>query len=285
METKYSKFRSLAKFIILFGVIFCLDAGYPDGASAESAPVLKARVLKARPHNRDHFTEGLFFHKGSLFESSGMYKLSLIAKKDPKTGATLVERKLAARYFAEGCTVVGNSIYLLTWHENTALILDAETLEQTGSFQYAGDGWGLAHDGEKLIRSDGTDTLYFHAPDGRELGKVKVRDGEVPVERINEMEWAPDERLLLAHIWKTPRIAAIDIESGQVRFWLESPQPAEEYVEKDRMIGARRVKAREMVPNGMALAPDGKSLWITGKCWPEIYQVAWPPELEKIAPR
>lgn len=283
MATPFSK-RTLTAFLF-----FPLLAVLAEFAAA-AAPVLLPRVLDTFPHNPGHFTQGLAFHRDLLIESSGLYGASLLAVKDPVSGEILREKRLPASVFAEGCAVAGEYIVLLSWREETAFILASGTLEEKARFFYPGEGWGLAYDGERLIRSDGTDTLYFHAPPdtrdahGDALGSLAVRDGETAVTRLNELEWCPEEGLLLANIWLETRIAAIDPDTGQVRFWLDIadlvPGPVSELASElaPQVVGGRMVTPDEMTANGLALAPDGKSLWLTGKCWPRMFRIAWPPE-------
>ncbi len=235
--------------------------------AAPPAPVIKVSALRSHPHNSSHFTQGLFFHNGKLYESVGRYGESLLAVKDPQSGKSLKEARLGQAFFGEGSTVAAGHIYMLTWREQTAFIFNPDTLVVEGWFNYPGEGWGLTYDGRRLIRSDGSDTLYFHGLNGEGLGSLKVRDGNEPVRYLNELEWIPAQNLILANIWTTPLIVAIDPESGKVRFKLDI----------SALVPPELRGSAEAVPNGIALAPDGKTLWLTGKLWPVIYEAAWPP--------
>jgi glutaminyl-peptide cyclotransferase len=141
-------------------------------------------------------------------------------------------------------------------------------LQVEDSFTYDGEGWGLTYNGEHLIRSDGSNTLYFHDLDGKLQDTLEVYDAGNPIRNLNELEWLPEQGLILANIWGAERIAAIEPTSGQVILWLGMsdlvPQNLRGNLQK--------------IPNGIALAPDGKTLWLTGKLWPVIHVVAWPPE-------
>jgi glutamine cyclotransferase len=160
---------------------------------------------------------------------------------------------------------VGDNIYLLTLRNQTMLALDVNTLAEKARFSYPGQGWGLTTDGKQLIRSDGSDMLYFHDLRGKIVATLEVREGERPIFNLNELEWA--DGLILANIWRSTRIAAIDRQSGQVVFWLElAPLIPQGLQDTD-----------EMVANGVALSPDGRNLWITCKNWPVIYVLDWPP--------
>ena len=235
---------------------------------APGAPLVKLEALRSHPHNPEHFTQGLFFHGDDLYESFGLYGESGVARKDPQTGRTLRQIEFSARYFGEGATMAGGGIYVLTWQEHIAFVFNPDSLEIVGWFTYDGEGWGLTYDGRRLIRSDGSNTLYFYDLAGQLQGTLDVYDGDQPVARLNELEWLPEQKLILANVWRTERIAAIDPESGRVVLWLDLADLVPEDLRGDI----------DNVPNGIAIAPDGKTLWLTGKCWPVIHEVAWPPQ-------
>ena len=254
---------------ILFLLCALLVVSAPSATAqplASGAPLIKLEALRSHPHNPEHFTQGLFFYGDDLYESFGGYGESGLARKDPQTGRTLRQLEFSARYFAEGATMAGGSIYVLTWQEGVAFFLNPDSLEMEGWFNYPGEGWGLTYDGRRLIRSDGSNTLYFYNA-GQLQGTLDVYDGDQPVTHLNELEWLPEQKLILANVWRTERIAAIDPESGRVAFWLDMAALVPENLRGDI----------DYVPNGIAIAPDGKTLWLTGKCWPVIHEVAWPP--------
>lgn len=251
--------------LLLFSILW----GQLAGAFAQSAapPVLKPVLRHSFPHNSSHFTQGLFFHNHLLYESTGGYGKSVMAVKNPVSGRSILEKKLNADFFGEGSTVAGENLYLLTWKNEKALILNPETLEEKGSFFYAGEGWGLTCDGKHLIRSDGSSFLHFHDLEGKLLFSKKICSGSTPLTSINELEWMPGENLLLANIWRSPLIAVIDVSRGKVLAWLDM----REFIPEG-------LKDPEAVLNGIALSPDGRSFWVTGKNWPVIHVLDWPPE-------
>lgn len=257
----------LIAFFLLAGPVWAGPAaGQGQTTPQAGAPVIKAVPVAALPHNPEHFTQGLFFYQGHLYESTGLYGQSVVAIKDPVSGASRLEKRLNPRLFGEGAAVANGQIYVLTWREQVGLILDPETLRETGRFQYQGQGWGLTWDGTRLIRSDGGSWLYYHDLDGRSLGRLQVREAERPVEGLNELEWIDGEKLILANIFMSDRIAAIAADSGQVLFWLDLAD----------IKPAGLSRPGEDVTNGIALGPDGRTLWVTGKRWPVIYVLAWP---------
>ena len=168
----------------------------------------------------------------------------------------------------------------MSWRENTALVFDPETLELKRELSYPGEGWGLAWDGRRLWRSDGSARLYPHrAGDFARAGEaLTVRDGEREISRLNELEYDPDLGVLLANVYGLDLVAVIEPEDGRLLAWLDA-----------RPLRALAVSAGlrntgqplDTVLNGLALSTG--SLWLTGKFWPRLYQVAWPPEgLEKL---
>ncbi len=257
---------------LLLGV-FLLSG--PAWAQDFSAPVFKIEPRETRAHSQDHFTQGLFFHRGTLYESTGLYGKSRLLRFEPTTESIQAETALPEEYFGEGAVAVNDQVYWLTWREHTAFRLDADSLQKTGHFTYAGEGWGLTFDGQSLLRSDGSAQLHFHDLEGAQLDSLTVRDGNRPVRGLNELEYIPGNKIVLANVWPTAYIAVINLRNGAVLAWLD---------------GRSLVPDRSQYPaadvfNGIALTPDGKSLWLTGKCWPHLYIIDWPPpDLESLLP-
>ncbi len=244
-----------------------------------AAPVIALSLRNSRPHEASSYTQGLFFHDGRLYESSGLYGRSAFSawSCEPGRPFELLRRlPLPNKYFAEGAAAADGEIYLLTWQERTGFVLDPATLLVKREFSYSGEGWGLTWDGRRLWRSDGSARLYPHrtgdfAPDGEPL-TVTDEGREVPL--LNELEWDPRTGLILANLYGRDLVAAIDPATGQVRFWLDA-RPLRDLA---RQAGLTTDPARPLdtALNGLAL--DGESLWLTGKLWPRLYQVVWPPE-------
>jgi glutamine cyclotransferase len=265
------KITPIGRFILAF--IFWLAGSAPLAA----APVLALTLIGSRPHPPDHYTQGLFFHQGRLYESAGLYERSSVTKWNFGSGGSpelLQKWPLPAEYFAEGAAAAGDEMYLLTWREETGFVLDPATLMVKRRFSYRGEGWGLAWDGARLWRSDGSARLFPHrpgdfAPDGEPL---TVRDEGREVPDLNELEWDPQTGLMLANVYGRDMVAAIDLADGEVRFWLDG-RPLRALAERHGLADAGR--PLDTVLNGLAL--DGRSLWLTGKFWPRLYQAAWPP--------
>lgn len=265
----------------IFAALFALGAN-----QAAAAPVLTPVILKTAPHASDCYSQGLFFFGGDLYESCGLYGKSSFARWSfpPRMKAEpLRKRSFAKKYFAEGAAEAGGEIYVLTWREKTGFVLDPVTLMIKREFSFTGEGWGLAWDGKRFWRSDGGSRLYPHrigdfAAEGQ---AVTVRDAgrDIEVSGLNELEWDDKNKLLLANIYGQDLVAAIDPSDGLVRFWLDARALRALATEAGLTEGGHEM---DTVLNGLALADDG--LWLTGKLWPAMYKIAWPPAgLEKPA--
>lgn len=235
----------------------------------EDPPVYGYRVVKAYPHDPGAFTQGLVYdpEDGVLYEGTGMWGRSSLRKVEPETGKILQIRRLPAEYFGEGIAVWGEKIVQLTWQSRTGFVYDKGSFELLQTFSYPTEGWGITHDLEKLIMSDGTSTLYFWDPDTlKEIGHVDVRDRDAPVKNLNELEYI--DGLVFANVWQTDRIAVIDINTGRVVAWLDL---AGILSEEDRTGG-------EDVLNGIAYDAENDRLFVTGKDWPKLFEIELIPQ-------
>lgn len=233
-----------------------------------AAPVqLRAQVLQQIPHDPTAFTEGLELVDGLLYESTGPEGKSTMRVVDPATGAVRQRIALPDVGFAEGITVVGPTIWQLTYREGVAIQRDRDTLAERRRVSYSGEGWGLCYDASanRLVMSDGTDRLTFRDPESFEpLGELRVRAGNDPVIKINELECA--HGAVFANIWETDTIVRIDPASGQVSadIDLTGLLPADQ-------------RAKADVLNGIAAVPGTDEFLVTGKYWPTMYRVLFVP--------
>jgi len=199
---------------------------------------------------------------GLLIESTGRRGQSSLRLVDPATGQVLKGLRLPDQYFAEGATVLGDKIYQLTWQERTGFVYDRESFALLDVFAYPTEGWGLTHDGQRLIMSDGTATLYFLDPSTlQETGRVEVRDATGPVAMLNELEYVNGE--VFANVWKTNWIARINPDTGQVTGWIDltgllQPEDTSQPVD---------------VLNGIAYDEATGRLFVTGKLWPALFEI------------
>jgi glutaminyl-peptide cyclotransferase len=235
------------------------------------------KVVKTYPHDRRCFTQGLVYEDGFIYEGTGLYGQSALYKRDLQTGQIVQTLRLPQQYFGEGITLFGDKLIQLTWQSHLGFVYRKDTFAPQRQFKYATEGWGLTHDGKRLILSDGTSILYFLDPNTyAETGRIQVRDQGRPVERLNELEYvAPPPSGVIdsqpgaagpqiyANVWQTDRIALIDPQTGRVTGWIDLSglwtPPADE--------------AEEAVLNGIAYLPQTKHLLVTGKLWPRMYEI------------
>lgn len=220
------------------------------------------RVINAYPHDHGAFTQGLVYEDGFLYEGTGLYGRSSLRKVVLETGEVTRIQPLESRYFGEGITIFGNRVIQLTWVARTGFVYNRETFERVRSFTYSSEGWGITHDGRRLIVSDGTPTLYFRDPDTfEEVGRVEVRDNMGPVTRLNELEYVDGE--VYANVWESDLIARIAPESGRVVGWIDLT---------GLMPGRERLGA-DAALNGIAYDGDRRRLFVTGKRWPKLFEI------------
>lgn len=233
-----------------------------------AAPIqLRAQVLQQIPHDPTAFTQGLELVDGILYEGTGLEGKSVMRTVDPATGSITKQAELPADSFGEGITVVGNSIWQLTFREGVAIQRDRDTLAERRRVSYTGEGWGLCHDAanNRLVMSNGTDRLTFRDPQSFEqTGEAAIKSGDDPVSKINELECA--HGAVFANIFETDTIVRIDPASGQVTadVDLTGLLPAEQ-------------RARADVLNGIAAVPGTDEFLVTGKYWPTMYRVRFVP--------
>lgn len=251
------------KFSLSVVCALAIVAGCDGSAGSIRGETLE--VIATTPHDRAAYTQGLVFHEGFFYESTGLYGSSSVRKIDPATGEILKRHDLEQRFFGEGLTALHGRLFQVTWRERTGFIYETSTLEPVGSFQYEGEGWGLTTDGASLILSDGTYRLRFIDPHTFKVIRVLyVTDGGRVIYAVNELEWIRGE--IWANIWQEDNIARIDPESGVVVGWVNvggfvSPL--------ERWRGAE-------VANGIAYDSVSNRIWVTGKRWPQIYEVRLP---------
>lgn len=246
-------------------VLACSDSPPANDSSRQppQAPVYRYRVVRAYPHDRAAFTQGLAFDDdGTLYESTGQRGQSSLRRVELSSGAVVQRHDLEPSLFGEGIAVFGNRIIQLTWQAGRGFVYDKASFDLLQEFSYSTEGWGLTHDGQRLIMSDGTATLYFLDPDTfAETARLTVRDHRGPVIRLNELEYVRGE--ILANVWQTDRIARIDPTSGHVTGWID-------------LTGLLRPSDRRQpvdVLNGIAYDTRADRLFVTGKWWPRLFEI------------
>lgn len=219
-------------------------------------------VVNVFPHDPQAFTQGLIYHNGYLYESTGLYGESSLRKVDLETGEVLEQVDLPSNYFGEGLTLWGDTLLQLTWLEETGFIYDLEDFSLLGQFTYPTEGWGLTHDGGRLIMSDGSSQLYFLDPiNFQNIGSIEVTYQGETIDRLNELAFINGE--VFANIWQTDDIVRIDPETGVVTGWIDL---------RDILPDKLRTPTTDVL-NGIAYDPEGDRLFVTGKNWPTLYEI------------
>lgn len=237
----------------------------PRSESVPVQPVARQtyRIMQTLPHDQAAFTQGLIVHDGMFLETTGQYGQSSIRRVDIRTGTVKRMERLDDRYFGEGMTVLGGKAYMLTWLTQTGFVYDAKTLKQLSTFTYQGEGWGLTNDGTNLIMSNGTNMLIVLDPTTYRV----VRTLHVTIEgrslsQLNELEWINGE--IWANVWRTNEIVRIDPSSGVVKGVIDCTG----------ILPQMEMTEATDVMNGIAYDSTTKALYVTGKNWPHVYQIA-----------
>ena len=255
---------------VFFFACAALCAGSQQRASAPRN--YGYRIVKTYPHDPAAYTQGLIYVDGALYESTGLQGRSTLRKVDLETGRPVQQYAVVSQYFAEGLTNWGADLIQLTYQTQTGFVYERATLKLKSSFPYTGEGWGLTHDGKRLIMSDGSSTLRLWDPmTFREIGRLSVRDRGQAVDDLNELEFVQGE--IYANVWHTDRIARISPATGEVTGWIDLKN-----LLKPGEIVAVPPLANEAVLNGIAYDATKDRLFVTGKLWPRLFEI-------KLVPR
>lgn len=220
------------------------------------------QVVASYPHDRSAFTQGLLWHDGSLYESTGQYGRSEIRQVRLTDGKVLRRAAVDPGVFGEGMVIWGDRIISLSWLNGTGFVWQLSDFTPIGTFSYDGEGWGLTRDANHLIMSDGSHQLRLLDPQSyAETGRVSVQWNGRPVRLLNELEMVGDT--LFANVWMTDLIARIDPVTGDVKGWLDLAPLRQD----------AGVTGHDAVLNGIAWDAAGKRLFVTGKLWPKLYEL------------
>ncbi len=235
----------------------------PSNLSTTEAPaVYSYRLIRSYPHDRQAFTQGLVYEAGELYEGTGIRGQSSLRRVELETGMVRQQHALPRQYFGEGITIFGDQIIQLTWQSHIGFVYDRAHFQLVQQFSYPTEGWGITHDGSRLIMSDGTANLYFLEPETyTEIGRIKVHDDQGPVDRLNELEYVRGD--VYANVWQTDRIARIDLLTGRVAAWIDLTG----------LLSAADRQARVDVLNGIAYDAENDRLFVTGKWWPKLFEI------------
>ena len=243
------------------------SAEHPAQNVKELSPLISPelyhyKIVKTYPHDDQAFTQGLFYENNFFYEGTGLYGRSALRKTALESGAVLKSRKLPARFFGEGITAFRGKLIQLTWKSGTGFVYEKGGFQLLKTFYYKTEGWGLTHDDSKLIMSDGSAHLIFLDPETfAEFRRIKVFDDKGPVTGLNELEYVRGE--IFANVWPTNLIAIISPVSGRVTGWID-------------LEGLSRLSGGDNINktlNGIAYDKDNDRLFVTGKLWPNIYEI------------
>ena len=225
-------------------------------------PMYDHTVIARFPHDAEAYSQGLLFHGGSLYESTGRYETSSVRKVAVETGEVLMRHDLPSTLFGEGLALHDGRLYQLTWTSGLARVYSLEDLALVEQLNYDGEGWGLTSDGTHLILSDGTDLLRFMDPKTfEEVRRIRVRVDNQPVEYLNELEWVDGE--IWANVWKADYIARIDPGDGKLLGWIDLTG----------LFDYTSLPDAEAVLNGIAHDPESGRVFVTGKLWPWLFEI------------
>jgi len=225
-------------------------------------PIYSYCIVNSYPHDVKAFTQGLIYHNGILYEGTGLKGQSSLRQVELETGKVLQQIDLNQQYFGEGITLWQDKIIQLTWRSQVGFVYSKDSFEKLDRFIYNTEGWGITHDGQKLIMSDGSDKLYFLDADTFEkVSYIQVRDQNKPIFRLNELEYINGE--IFANVWQTDYIARISPSTGQVLGWIDLRG----------LLDSESYKGKQDVLNGIAYDKERKRLFVTGKLWPKLFEI------------
>ncbi|MGC4045009.1 MAG: glutaminyl-peptide cyclotransferase [Armatimonas sp.] len=261
---------SLCATLALLSLVSC--SGSPSGSgealvippAGSTTQVDTYTVVETYPHDSTAFTQGLFYENGFLYESTGLYGQSSLRQQDLTTGNRLKTVSLSSTYFGEGITSWNGTIYQLTWKNEVGFLYNQSTFERTGQFTYQGEGWALTHDTESLIMSNGSDAITFRDPTTFAIKRtIHISDHGARVTQLNELEYIKGE--IFANVWRTNYIARIDPQTGAVKGWIDLTGIQPGSGDPDDVL------------NGIAYDATADRLFVTGKRWPQIFQITLKP--------
>lgn len=245
-------FINIRKFALICFVALAAIARADDGY----------RIVYTYPHDPKAFTQGLIFIDGHLYESTGEEGRSSLRMVDLESGRVLQNAPLKQQYFAEGLTNWGSTLVQLTWTSHIGFVYDRFSFRLLRTFNYDYEGWGLTQDGKNLIESDGSTTLRFLDPKTfQEVRRIEVTDHGKAVQELNELEYIHGE--IYANIWHSDRIARISPADGHVIGWINLAG----------LLPPDKHPGPEGVLNGIAYDAQHDRLFVTGKLWPQLFEI------------
>src|SRR6187399_1977457 len=229
-------------------------------------PPVDHTIIETLPHDTSFYTQGLTFYKGELYEGTGdpgYIGKSRLMKIDLKTGHALKKISLSGKYFGEGITILRDTVYQLTWQQNVVFVYTLKDLQKVKEYKLGGEGWGITNDGQRLIVSTGSGVLYFYDPSTfRLLSKSSIMEGNSQTFNLNELEYI--DGFVYANKYQYPYILKIDPAAARV---------VAKYDVNDMWNRVKAIDPTVDVPNGIAYDSTTKKIFVTGKYWPEMYEI------------
>ena len=221
----------------------------------------RPQVVASYPHDESSYTQGLFFHDGKMYESTGQYGESTMRIVDPVSGKALKRLDFDRKYFVEGSVILDGKLYILTWTNKLVFVYDAATLAYEKTLAYPREGWGLTTDGKQLIASDGSSRLYFMDTSLKVQRTVTVRLNDRPIRYLNELEYIDGK--IWANVYTSDLILVIDPSDGRV----------EATVDCTGLLSKPYQTRKADVLNGIAYNPADKKIYLTGKYWKRLFEI------------
>jgi glutamine cyclotransferase len=251
---------SVPAVLVLIAVVSVLS--WRHFRNADDSDVWTYKIVNTFTHDPEAFTQGLVFENGVLYEGTGIPGRSELRRVALETGAVLQKHKLPDEFFGEGITIYKDRIIQLTYQSNVGFVYERDSFELLREFSYQTEGWGITHDGTHLIMSDGTPMLYFLNPETfAQTNRMMVFEQDSPVWGLNELEYVNGE--IYANVWPTERIVRIVPETGKVVGWIDMKG----------LLAAQDQGEEVDVFNGIAYDPDKNRLFVTGKFWPQLFEI------------
>jgi glutaminyl-peptide cyclotransferase len=231
-------------------------------AGPRHTPEYTFKIIRVFPHDPSAFTQGLVYHDGFLYEGTGLNRQSSLRKVRLETGDVVQHVELPGEFFGEGIAIVRDKVIQLTWQSQTGFVYRLSDFQLLRRFSYPGEGWGLTSVGNEIFMSDGTAEIrVLNAATLAEKRRFAVHDGATPIDQLNELEFVEGE--IFANIWQTDRIARISPRTGKVVGWIDL---------KGLLSPVYRRRS-DAVLNGIAHDSAHRRLFVTGKLWPNVFEI------------
>jgi len=238
----------------------------PDPIPSEDVKIFRPVVVATYPHDTNAFTQGLLLKDGFLYESTGRYGTSTLRKVNLEDGSVITSKDVSANFFAEGLAEMNGRLVQLTWQSQRALVYDLATFDSLDTITYSGEGWGLTTDSTQYIMSNGSSTIVFRDVNFEITRSINVSLDGNPVSRLNELEYINGS--IYANVWQRDYIVQIRPSDGKVTVIIEC----------ENLVNLSGTSGNSAVLNGIAYNPTSDRFYLTGKLWPELYEV----ELQEV---